>query len=69
MITKKDYGFIKGVDGKDVFAHRSNLSYFETFLEKGDSTQYNIERTKVGNKAIDIIVLNRLNEKEKIYLH
>ena len=67
--NKKGYGFIRGVDGKDVFAHRSNLSYFETFLEKGDSTQYNIERTKVGNKAIDIIVLNRLNEKEKIYLH
>ena len=36
--NKKGYGFIKGVDGKDVFAHRSNLSYLETFLEKGDST-------------------------------
>jgi CspA family cold shock protein len=63
--SKKGYGFIKGDDGKDVFAHRSNISYFEVFLRKGDSTVYNIERTKLGNKAIDIIVKNRLNKRER----
>ncbi len=41
--TKKGYGFINGDDGNCVFAHRSDLSYFEVYLTKGDSTEYNIE--------------------------
>ena len=63
--TKKGYGFITGDDGDDVFAHRSDLSYFEVYLEKGDSTEYKIEQTKSGKKAIDIIVKNRLNKRER----
>jgi len=63
--TKKGYGFINGDDGNCVFAHRSDLSYFEVYLTKGDSTEYNIEQTKTGNKAKDIIVRNRLNERER----
>ena len=63
--TKKGYGFIEGDDGNDVFAHRSDLSYFEVHLKKGDSTEYKIEQTKIGNKAIDIIVKNRLNKRER----
>jgi len=31
---KKGYEFIKDIDGKDVFAHRSVLSYFKTFWKK-----------------------------------
>ena len=34
--AKKGYGFIKGDDGNYVFAHRSDLSYFEVYLKKGD---------------------------------
>ena len=63
--NKKGYGFIKGDNGDDVFAHRSDLSFFEVYLEKGDSTEYNIEQTKSGKKAIDIIVKNRLNKRER----
>ena len=66
--TKKGYGFIKGDDGNNVFAHRSDLSYFEVFLKKGDITEYNIEQTKIGEKAIDIIVRNRLSKRERINL-
>jgi len=62
--AKKGYGFIRGDDGNHIFAHRSDLSYFEVYLKKGDLIEYNIERTKLGNKAIDIIVKNRLNEGE-----
>ena len=67
--VKKGYGFIKGDDGNNVFAHRSDLSYFEVYLEKGDSTEYRIEQTKIGIKAKDIIVKNRLNTKERSNLN
>ena len=57
----KGYGFIQGDDGSSVFAHRSDLSYFEVYLKKGDLAEYNVIKTKSGVKAIDIIVKNRLN--------
>jgi CspA family cold shock protein len=63
--NKKGFGFIQGDDGKSVFAHRSDLSYFEVNLKKGDLTEYKVEKTKVGNKAIEIIVKNRLNDRER----
>ena len=66
--AKKGYGFIVGTDGNKIFAHRSDLSYFEVFLKKGDITEYNIEQTKIGEKAIDIIVRNRLSKRERINL-
>jgi len=66
--VKKGYGFIKGEDGQDVFAHRADLSYFEVYLEKGDLTKYKIEKTKNGNKAKDIIVKNRLTTTERMKL-
>jgi CspA family cold shock protein len=59
--TKKGYGFIKGDDGKEVFAHRSDLSYFEVYLKKGDLIEYKVKKTTSGDKALDIIVKNRLN--------
>jgi CspA family cold shock protein len=62
--NKKGYGFIKGDDGNSVFAHRSDLSYFEVYLKKGDLTEYKVVKTKSGDKAIDIIIKNRLNNRE-----
>ena len=62
--NKKGLGFIKGDDGNSVFAHRSDLSYFEVYLKKGDLTEYKVEKTKSGDKAIDIIVRNRLKNSE-----
>ena len=60
----KGYGFIQGDDGNSVFAHRSDLSYFEVYLKKGDLAEYNVIKAKSGVKAIDIIVKNRLNNGE-----
>ena len=60
----KGYGFIQGDDGSFIFAHRSDLSYFEVYLKKGDLAEYNVIKTKSGVKAIDIIVKNRLNNGE-----
>lgn len=62
--NKRGFGFIKGDDGNSVFAHRSDLSFFEVYLKKGDLTEYKVEKTKSGDKAIDIIVKNRLNDRE-----
>ncbi|MFE3846339.1 hypothetical protein ACFL1L_05740, partial [Thermoplasmatota archaeon] len=53
-----------GDDGNSVFAHRSDLSYFEVYLKKGDLAKYNVIKTKSGFKAIDIIVKNRFNNRE-----
>ena len=63
--NKRGFGFIKGDDGNDVFAHRSDLSFFEVYLEKGDLIEYKIEHTKIGNKAKEIIIKNRLNKRER----
>ena len=60
----KGYGFIQGYDGSFIFAHRSDLSYFEVYLKKGDLAEYNVIKTKSGVKAIDIIAKNRLNNGE-----
>ena len=62
--NKKGYGFIKGDDGNSVFAHRSDLSYFEVYLKKGDLAEYEVIKTKSGDKAVDIVVKNRLNNRE-----
>ena len=62
--NKKGFGFIIGDDGNSVFAHRSDLSYFEVYLKKGDLTEYRVEKTKSGDKAVNIIVKNRLNNRE-----
>jgi len=62
--NKKGFGFIKDDDGNSIFAHRSDLSYFEVYLKKGDLTEYKIEKTKYGVKAKEIIVKNRLNARE-----
>ena len=62
--NKKGYGFITGDDGNSVFAPRSDLSYFEVNLKKGDLTEYKVEKTKLGDKAKDIVVKNRLDDRE-----
>jgi CspA family cold shock protein len=63
--NKKGFGFIRGDSGNSIFAHYSDLSYFEVFLKKGDLTEYKLEKTKYGDKAKEIIVKNRLNDREK----
>lgn len=55
--VKKGYGFIKGEDGKDVFVHKSDLSFWAVSLNKGETVNYDMERTRQGLKATEIRVL------------
>jgi CspA family cold shock protein len=51
--ARKGYGFIEGEDGKDVFVHRTSLPQ-GTFLNEGDSVEFEIENTDKGIKAVNI---------------
>lgn len=53
---QKGYGFIKGEDGRDVFVHKSDLSFWAVFLKKGESVDYDVEQTRHGLKATEIRV-------------
>jgi CspA family cold shock protein len=48
---KMGYGFILGEDGKDVFVHKSDLSFWAVFLTKGETVNYDVEKTKYGLKV------------------
>ena len=51
----KGFGFITGDDGKDAFAHFSNIegSGFKSLAE-GDAVEYEVETTQKGLQAINI---------------
>lgn len=51
--SRKGFGFIEGEDGKDIFVHRSSLPQ-GTFLNEGDSVEYETEDSDKGPKAINI---------------
>jgi len=51
--ARKGYGFIEGEDGKDIFVHRSSVPQ-GTFLNEGDSIEFETEETDKGIKAINI---------------
>ena len=51
--SRKGFGFIEGEDGKDIFVHRSSIPQ-GTFLNEGDSVEYETEESDKGPKAINI---------------
>jgi len=51
--ARKGYGFIQGEDGKDVFVHRTAIP-MGTFLNEGDSVEFEIEHSDRGPKAVDL---------------
>ena len=51
--ARKGYGFIQAEDGKDIFVHRSSVPQ-GTFLNEGDSVEFETESTDKGVKAINI---------------
>jgi len=51
--ARKGYGFIEGEDGKDIFVHRSSVPQ-GTFLNEGDSVEYETEESDKGVKAVNI---------------
>ncbi|MEG0283684.1 MAG: cold-shock protein [Erysipelotrichales bacterium] len=53
--SDKGFGFISGEDGKDVFAHFSQIEGdgFKT-LDEGDKVSYNVVETDKGPQAENI---------------
>ena len=54
----KDYGFIKGEDGTDVFVHRTAIP-LRTDLYAEDTVEYEIEESERGPKATNIKKLKK----------
>ncbi|MEM4230862.1 MAG: phosphoenolpyruvate synthase, partial [Candidatus Pacearchaeota archaeon] len=54
---KGNYGFIKGNDGKEYFAHRSEVQNNENLVE-GEKVSFKVEETERGLKAVNIIKTN-----------
>ena len=50
---RKGYGFIKGEDGKEIFAHRTSVPT-GSFLDEGDKVEYEIVTLAKKPKAINI---------------
>jgi len=51
--ARKGYGFIESEEGKDIFVHRSSVPQ-GTFLNEGDSVEFETEETDKGVKAVNI---------------
>jgi len=49
----KEFGFITGEDGKDVFVHQSALGDGVT-LKEGDSVTFDVEKGDKGPKATNV---------------
>lgn len=54
---RKGYGFIKGEDGKVIFVHKSDIPFWNIFLNKGDEVEYKIENSTSREKATNIKLL------------
>ena len=56
--SQKGYGFIEGQDGKDVFAHHSqiNATGFKN-LEEGQDVEYDVAQGPKGLQAENIRVI------------
>jgi CspA family cold shock protein len=50
---RKDYGFIIGEDGKEVFVHKTEIP-IDTSLNEGDSVEYDIKKTDKGIEATKV---------------
>ena len=50
---RKSYGFIEIEEGKDVFVHQNALPE-GTFLNDGDSVEFDLEQSPKGPQAINV---------------
>jgi CspA family cold shock protein len=51
--ARKGFGFIEGEDEKDIFVHRSSIP-IGTFLNEGDSVEYETEESDKGLQAVKV---------------
>lgn len=51
---KKGYGFIQSEDGEDIFVHRTEIPFWNIFLNKGDKVKFRVKNSKTGRFATDL---------------
>jgi CspA family cold shock protein len=51
--SRKGYGFIEGEDKKDIFVHRNSIPD-GTYLNEGDTVEYEIEDSDKGPQATNV---------------
>jgi CspA family cold shock protein len=54
---RKGYGFILGDDEKEIFVHRNSLLE-GTYINEGDTVEYEIESSDKGSNATNVKKLN-----------
>ena len=54
---RKGYGFIRGINGKDVFVHKTAIPFWNIYLTKGNKVEFSIKNSKRGINATNIKVL------------
>ena len=54
--TRHGYGFIQGQDGEDAFVHKSEVPFWNIFLNSGDKVEYCKKYTTRGLQAINLKV-------------
>ena len=55
--VQRGFGMIRGEDGLEYFAHRSQVPFWSIFLNEGDCVSFSIEDSSRGPKAVDVNVL------------
>ena len=54
---RKGYGFILGDDEKEIFVHRNSIAE-GTYINEGDSVEYEIESSDKGPNATNVKKVN-----------
>lgn len=50
----KGFGFIRRLEGKDVFFHYTSLKIKEEHIAEGVKVSFSVEKTEKGLKAVDV---------------
>jgi cold shock protein len=53
---RKGYGFIQSEDDTDIFVHRNAIP-IGTYLNEGDSVEFEIEKSEKGPNAINVKII------------
>jgi CspA family cold shock protein len=54
---RQGYGFIQGEDGVDVFVHKTEVPFWNIYLQEGENVEYIQKNTKKGTMATKLKVL------------
>ncbi|HVQ00683.1 MAG TPA: cold shock domain-containing protein [Candidatus Thermoplasmatota archaeon] len=51
---RKGFGFIRGEDGKKVFVHKTEIPFFDIYLEPGQNVEYQLGTSNRGPLALAV---------------